>query len=106
MDRTATAVGVGPQLLDRADKTRRSVGDDEERAPQAPPGQTPPEVEPVLCSLPLTQGDIEQHPHPVGREAPGHEHAFSWAVRPDRQVDGVHEQREQADLGEAPGAEG
>ena len=65
-----------------------------------------PEVEPVLGPLPLAEADVEQDPLPVGREAPGDEDALLGALGPDRQVDGVEEEREQADLAEAAGPEG
>ena len=68
--------------------------------------QTPSEVEPVLDALALAQADVEQDAGPVGGEAPGHEHALLRPLGPGRQVDRVHEQREQADLAEALRPEG
>jgi hypothetical protein len=81
LDRAATPVGVGPQLGDRPDEPRCSVADDEERAPQPPGDEAPAQIEPVLGPLALTQADIEEDPRPVGREAPGDEHALPGTVR-------------------------
>ena len=76
MDRTPTAVGVGPQLGDRPDQARCSVAHDEKRAPQAAPDEAVAEIEPVLDPLPLTETHVEQDPLPVGREAPRDEDAL------------------------------
>src|SRR5450759_270141 len=106
MDGTAAPVGVGPQLVHRPDQARCPVGDDEERAAETAPDETASEVRPVLRPLPLSEADVEQHPLAVSGEAPGDEDALLGAVGPDRQVDGIEEQAEQADVGEAPGPEG
>jgi hypothetical protein len=54
----------------------------------------------------LTETDIEQDPLAVGREAPGDEDALLGPLWADRQVDRVHEQRQEPDVAEAPGSEG
>jgi len=106
MDRTATAVGVGPELGERPDQARCPVAHDEERAPQTPGDEAPAQVEPVLGPLALPEADVEEHPRAVGREAPGDEDALPGTLGSDRQVDGVHEERQETDLAEAPGPEG
>ncbi len=62
MDGAALAVGLGPQLADRAHQTRGPIGDDEERIGQAPRHEPAAEVEPVLEPLAHPEADIEQHP--------------------------------------------
>ena len=99
-------VGIGPQLVHRPDQAGRPVGDHEQWAAQATPREAPSQIEPVLGPLALPEADVEQDPVAVGREAPGDEDALLGTVGPDRQVDGVQEQREQAHLAEAAGPEG
>src|SRR5450759_3873821 len=106
MDGTPAPVGVGPQLVDGPDEPGCPVGDHEQRAPQAAPQEAPAEVEPVLGPLPLPEADVEQDPLALGREAPGDEDALLRPLRADRQVDGVEEERQEADLAEAAGPEG
>jgi len=72
-----------------------------QRAAQAAGDEAAPELRPVLDPLALAEADVEQHPVAVGREAPGDEDALLGPVGPDRQVDGVEHQAEQADLAQA-----
>jgi hypothetical protein len=106
MDSASLAIGVGPQIADRADQAGGAIGHHKKRAPQATAEEAPPQVEPVVCPLALAEADVEQDPAAVDGEAPGDEHALLGPVGPDRQVDRVTEQGEQADLGQAPRPKG
>ncbi len=106
MHRTSLAIGIGPQLAHRSDQPGRSVADHEQRAAQTAADETLAEVEPVGDPLTLAEADIEQDPLAVDGVAPGDEDALLGAVAPDRQVDRVEQEREEPDLGQAPGPEG
>lgn len=102
MDGTALPVGAGPQLGDGTDQAGCPVGDHQQRTAQAAAREAPSQVQPVLGGLALNETDVEQHPLALGREAPGHEQALLGAVGVDGQVDGVSEERQEADVGQAP----
>ena len=106
VDAAALTVGLGPQLGDRPDEPGCPVAHHEQRATQTPGGEPSSEVEPVLEALALPEADVEEHALPGGRVGPGHEHALLRSLRAHRQVDGVQEERHQADLGEGAGPEG
>jgi len=59
------------------------------------------EIEPVFCSLALTQTDAEQDTLAIERVAPGDENALFWTVRARRQIDRVEHEAQQLDIGEA-----
>ena len=106
MDRAALPVRVGPQLTDGHDKAGRAVADHQQGCAQAPAQEAPAQVELVLGALASAEADVEQDAVPIGGVAPGHEHALLGSLGTDGQVDGISDERQEADLGEAPGAEG
>jgi hypothetical protein len=106
VDGAAASVGVGPELTDRPDEPQCTVGDDEERAPEAPRGEPVPEIEPVLDALALAEADVEQDPFARRRVTPGDEDALLRALRAGRQVDRIEHQAQERHGGEALGPEG
>ncbi len=104
--RAALTVGLGPELLDRADQAGGAVGDDQQRRAEAAAGERAAEAEPVLFCLAHPQADIQEHPLAIFGDSPGAEHTLLRPAGTDGQEDGVEEEVDQAQAGEVALAEG
>ena len=99
------AIGPRPQLLDGLEQPRCAVTDHQPGRAQAAARQVAAQIQPVLPRFALAQPDGYQHAPTLRRVAPGHQYAFLGATRSGRYVDGIQEQGQQLDLGQAARAE-
>ena len=98
MDAAVLAVRVWPALLDRLDQPGGAVGDDQHRCLESAGDQVTPELKPVLVRLAHPQADRNERAVAFLGESPGAEHALLGALRADREVDRVTEERHQLEL--------
>jgi hypothetical protein len=96
----AQCLGVG--LLDRSDQARCPVGDDQQRAGQAPVLQIGQEPPPGVGGLTGARRQADERGLAIGGDAPGGQHRLGRGAGVHAEEAGVQEQVIQRDLIQAP----